>query len=105
MHLNEDAETLVFSGDLALPRAEEMRDTLLAALDGGRSVVIDISQTTELDLSTIQLILAARLSAERRGVSLRLKSPADGALAATLLAAGLTGGPLSTDSQFWTEGT
>jgi len=104
MSLNEDAVTVTCSGELCLPRAEEIRDRLLAALDQAQTVVIDVSQATEIDLSTIQLILAARLSAERRGVSLRLVSPANGPLAATLLAAGLTGDSHSTDSQFWTEG-
>ncbi|SEH30874.1 STAS domain-containing protein [Magnetospirillum fulvum] len=104
MSLIEDAVTVACSGELCLPRAEEIRDTLLAALDQAQPVVIDLSQATEIDLSTVQLILAARLSAERRGLSLWLTSPADGPLAATLLAAGLTGSPLSTDSQFRTEG-
>jgi len=104
MNPTEDAVTVACSGELCLPRAEEFRDTLLAALDRAQPVVLDLSQTTETDLSTIQLILAARLSAERRGLSLRLTSPAGGPLAATLLAAGLTASPLSTDSQYRTEG-
>ncbi|EPY00132.1 hypothetical protein K678_17651, partial [Magnetospirillum fulvum MGU-K5] len=67
--------------------------------------MIDVTEASEIDLSFIQLILAARTSVERRGGSLRLVSPADGVLASTLRAAGLTGGPFSPDSQLWIEGT
>jgi anti-anti-sigma regulatory factor len=96
--------TVFCSGSLTLPRAEELRDNLLSALAQSRSVVIDVTEASEIDLSFIQLILAARTSVERRGGSLRLVSPADGALASTLRAAGLTGGPFSPDSQLWIEG-
>lgn len=104
MSPTEDAVTVTCAGELCLPRAEEIRDSLLAALDLAQPVAIDLSEATEIDLSIIQLILAARLSAERRGLPLRLTAPAEGLLAATLHAAGLTGIPLATDGQFRTEG-
>lgn len=104
MNPGEDTVTIACSGDLCLPRAEELRDIFLSALEQSRDVVIDVTHASEVDLSIVQLILAARTSAARRGGSLRLASPADGPLASTLRAAGLTGGPLSPDSQFWIEG-
>ncbi|EPY00938.1 STAS domain-containing protein, partial [Magnetospirillum fulvum] len=104
MSLDEDTVTIACSGELTLPRAEELRDSFLSALGQSRSVVIDVTEASEIDLSFIQLILAARTSVERRGGSLRLVSPADGVLASTLRAAGLTGGPFSPDSQLWIEG-
>jgi len=104
MGLSDDTVTIAYSGELCLPRAEELRDSLLAALAQSRCVVIDATQATEIDLSFIQLILAARTSAERRGGSLCLVGPVKGALDSTLRAAGLTGGPFAPDSQIWTEG-
>jgi len=97
---------VVCSGPLGLAQAAEIRDQFQTALEAAPDLLIDCSAATEVDLSFIQLVLAARLSAARRGGRVRLLYPADGPLAATLLAAGLTGVPPGTeDPGFWTEGT
>lgn len=94
-----EAEVVACSGALTIGHAEELRDRLCAALETGRDVLVDCSQAGDVDLSFIQLLQAAQLSAGRRGVSLRLKGGGD-ALTAVVRAAGL----LRADGDFWSGG-
>ncbi|MFD2233956.1 STAS domain-containing protein [Phaeospirillum tilakii] len=106
MDQNGQEQVVVCSGTLGLARAAELRDLLQAALADGPDLLIDCSAATDVDLSFIQLVLAVRQSAERRGGRVRLRHPAHGPLASALRAAGLTGLPAGGgDSSFWTEGT
>ncbi|MGH7035184.1 MAG: STAS domain-containing protein [Stellaceae bacterium] len=95
---------LRFDGSLTLPRAETIRSILAGALDEGGGVAIDCEGATEVDVSFIQLLLAARRSAAHRGASLALAAPAAGALRTALerggfLTAASKGG--ASDSDFW----
>lgn len=106
MDQNAQENVVVFSGSLGLGRAAEIRELLLDAVTRNPNLLIDCSGATEVDLSFIQLILAARQSAARCGGRVRLRHPAEGPLATALLAAGLTGVPAGAeDPRFWTEGT
>ena len=95
---------LRFDGSLTLPRADAIRSILAAALDAGAPIAIDCDGATEVDVSFIQLLLAARRSAAHRGAALALAAPAAGALRAALerggfLTAASKGG--ASDSDFW----
>jgi len=95
---------LRFDGSLTLPKAEAIRSVLAAALDKGGVVAIDCGAATEVDVSFIQLLLAARRSAAQRGASLALVAPATGALRAALERGGfLTAASKSgaSDGDFW----
>lgn len=94
-----EAEVVACSGALTIGHAEEVRDRLYAALETGRDVLVDCTQATNVDLSFIQLLLAAQITAGRRGISLRLRGGGD-ALSAAVRAAGL----LRADGDFWTGG-
>jgi len=100
-----DAKRMVrFDGSLTLPRAEAIRSTLAAALDDGAPIAIDCGGATDVDVSFIQLLLAARRSAAQRGASLALAAPAAGVLRTALerggfLTATSQGG--ASDSDFW----
>jgi ABC-type transporter Mla MlaB component len=82
--------------------------TLRAALADHATVTIDCSAATEVDLSLIQLLLAARTSAARAGKSVALAAPAGGALLTALITGGFlpegdsAGAP---DAAFWRHGT
>lgn len=95
---------LAFTGSATIVSGHDAHTRLLQALETGRDVAVDCSGITETDLSFVQLLLAARRSAQARRQRLVLSSPAGGALLKILVCAGLTGaashGP-DTDEAFW----
>lgn len=93
------AELVACSGALTISHAEELRDRLCAALETGRDVLVDCSQASDVDLSFVQLLQAAQISAGRRGISLHLKAGGS-PLAAVVRTAGL----LREDGDFWSGG-
>jgi ABC-type transporter Mla MlaB component len=99
---------------LALDGAQTVRTIdaahrdLVAALAEHATVTVDCSAVTEVDLSLIQLLLAARASARLAGKTLGLTAPANAALRAALVQGGLLAGePGATgpEAEFWLCGT
>ncbi|MEJ0017452.1 MAG: STAS domain-containing protein [Acetobacteraceae bacterium] len=90
---------VLFDGVLSIRTIVPARATLLEALAGAAPVLVDCSAAESVDLSFIQLLLAARLSARQAGKSLRLTGPACGALAAALAQGGFL--PPSGADPFW----
>ena len=72
---------------------------LVAALRRHPVVTVDCAAVTDVDLSLIQLLLAARASATLVGKAVRLAGPARGALHAALLAGGFL--PDTSEAAFW----
>jgi ABC-type transporter Mla MlaB component len=85
------AHTLVvgFAGPATIRQAEALATRLKDALAEASCIEIDCGQLTEVDLAFIQLIIAARRSAEATGKSLTVNARAAGCLADTLAAAGI----------------
>jgi ABC-type transporter Mla MlaB component len=99
---------IVLDGVLTIRTTDEARARLTDALARAPTVSVDCSAATEVDVSLIQLLLAARRSAARNGGQLILAQPADGALLATLLRGGFiaAGGPSrGADDDFWLQTT
>lgn len=95
----EEAYTLQLRGELTLRTAAETHRVLSDACCEAQEILIDLSEADETDLSLVQMILAARLSAQRRGKTIRLST----ALPETLSRELSRGGFLtSSDSAFWT---
>ena len=99
---------LPFSGDLTIHTAEATRIRLLDALSSGDPVVaLDCAAVDEVDLTFLQMIIAARKAAEASGRELRLASPAGGVLLDALHRSGLLVGPEGSslpEDAFWTKG-
>lgn len=89
---------LQLAGDIGIRSAEAVRGRLLEALRPGGDVIVDCTGATDPDLTTLQLIAAARRAAEGAGHRLTLRPPVAGALLAVADAAGL----LAADEGFWT---
>lgn len=90
---------VTLDGSLTVRRIDAAQTKLAAALMRHTIVTVDCTAATEVDLSLIQLLLAARASATHAGKTLRLGAPADGALHAGLVSGGfLPDGP---DTAFW----
>lgn len=75
----DETETVVkLQGLLSLRDTHEVRQRLMEALETGNSVALDVRDLTEVDLSILQLLIAARVSAKHHGVDLRLVTANDG---------------------------
>ncbi|MDH4440855.1 MAG: STAS domain-containing protein [Rhizobium sp.] len=102
--MTEDLKTLRLEGALTIKTATETRDLLLAALReakaAGRHLEVDIAEDCDCDLTLPQLLLSARESAAKEGVSLLIRAAGRGAFHTTLeragLSAAISGGSLTT---------
>lgn len=89
------------SGALTIRRAAELRDMLLTSLASHQDIVLDLDADAEADISFVQLVLAAQVSAHAGGKQIRLKAPSAGPLRDVLE----RGGFLAADEAgFWTKG-
>lgn len=87
--MSEDATIISFSGALTIAGAQELRHRLLAVLSGARAIVVDCTQATQVDTSFVQILLAARKSAERDGIAFSVLAGDDSPLRGVCLALGL----------------
>ncbi|GEO79891.1 STAS domain-containing protein [Pararhodospirillum oryzae] len=87
----DSTRTLVFRGPCTIAQAEAMRETLLEALADPSVTRLDLAceEATEVDLTFLQILIAARRSGENAGKGVFLKTPAQGVLARALVSAGL----------------
>lgn len=94
-------------GPLNLRTATETCDALREALAHHAAVSIDCTAATDIDLSFIQLLVAARSSAQQAGGTVSLAESPDGPLLAVLSRTGLRPVNLTlpgADEGFWFEG-
>jgi anti-sigma B factor antagonist len=63
---------LAIEGDMTIYRAAELRDAILAALDGAATLEIDLSGVDEIDTAGLQLLVLAKRTALADGRALRL---------------------------------
>ncbi|MBT9371589.1 STAS domain-containing protein [Rhizobium sp. CSW-27] len=78
-----------------------VRDDLLHALQNQDSVIIDIADDAEGDLSLLQLLESARIYAGTAGKSITLARPAGGRIADLLAASGFRDAMSANDAKFW----
>ncbi|GGB28405.1 hypothetical protein GCM10011380_17510 [Sphingomonas metalli] len=96
--------TVMAAENLCLPTIETLADALRAALSPGRAVRLDLSAVAAPDLSVLQLVQSARVTAARDGCGFALAVPATGSLAALLDRAGFPPAFTPEDRQFWFHG-
>lgn len=104
MHELAVKDRVMLGGPLTVRSIAPMHERLLAALRQYPAVTVDLSRAGEIDLSFIQLMLAARKSAAAAGKRLSLGAPAAGALHDALVCAGLiasAGDQPAADQAFW----
>lgn len=83
--------------------ASEFAGRLLGAVQAGGDIDLDLSALDEVDLSFVQIVLAARAHVEQGGARFTLAQPAGPALATLLDRAGF-GDPQPADLDFWFHG-
>lgn len=92
------------SGSLGIRDAGATLEKLKAALATATSLTIDCSALTGADLSTVQLLAAAKRTAAAEGKTLRLMAPAGGVLNTLLQQSGILdpdGEPKAPHDRFW----
>jgi ABC-type transporter Mla MlaB component len=102
----DSVHLLKISGDAGLRAAQELSERLRQALGHHDRVAIATDAITAADITTIQLLLAARKQAQAAGKSLSLVASPVGVLRDLLIQVGCldTGGQApSPDDDFWNE--
>ena len=62
-------------GELTVSRAEDFKDALVKSLDKADEVEINLDDVTGIDLSCLQLMCSAHLTAFNKGKTLAIKDP------------------------------
>ncbi len=91
-------------GALTVRSVEKVHADLANALDQHAMVIVDCSAATEIDLSAIQLLLAARRTAQRADKTLRLAGTDNAVLRTALLRGGFVPtepGAVGSETEFW----
>jgi ABC-type transporter Mla MlaB component len=98
---NREAAQLVLDGLCTVRTSEDVHAKLLEMTARYPALEIDCSAAEEVDLSFVQLLLAARLSAGLGGRSVRLTHPAGGLLRAALERGGFLSEAETANRAFW----
>lgn len=91
---------LALKGDCSIKSAQAVVAQLRETLPGRKRIAIATADVTAADLTTVQLLLAARASAEASGGALAMAEPIGAPLRDFIQASGLSG-PAGTE--FWTS--
>ncbi|MDB5535733.1 MAG: hypothetical protein JWP26_3428 [Devosia sp.] len=96
---------LSISGDAGLRNVQDIAGLLRQALDSHSSITVATEGLTSIDVTILQLLVAARKSALASGKTLTLHAPPDGVLHRLLVQTGFVGtdGKSRTpEGEFWT---
>ena len=100
-----DSVRFELSGDLSLRDTAELKSRLTTALSDKRSLVIETDGVGGIDVSCLQVLVAAQKSANAAGMPMRLTASASGPLGRAMIAAGFhapDGRPLIPEAETWT---
>jgi anti-anti-sigma regulatory factor len=95
---------VVMPAALTIREADRIQSQLLQAIREQDQISVDCSAATEVDLSFVQLILAARKSAAALGKTLTVIPPTSGVLREVLWRGGIVAsasGQLPSEQSFW----
>jgi anti-anti-sigma regulatory factor len=96
--------TVEVAPSITVRSAGVFRQALLDGLEADDQIDLDLAEVTDVDLSFIQMLHAARETARRSGKAVRLCQPASGAVVALLDRAGFLTAPTPDDLDFWFHG-
>lgn len=65
--------SLFFSGGLSLDDVAEMKEKIIPEIAGSQSLIIDLNQVNDIDLSVIQLLYSVYLSAMGKKIKFSIK--------------------------------
>ena len=102
----DSAHTLKISGDAGLRNVQDIAGLLRQALEKHSAITVVTDGLTSIDVTILQLLVAARKSALASGKTLTLRAPPDGVLHRLLIQTGFVGidGKSRTpEGEFWTK--
>jgi anti-anti-sigma regulatory factor len=99
--VTDEIGTLRLEGVLTLRTANDIKSQLSESGARYGTVVVDCGEIDEVDLSIIQLLLAAQLSAHAANRTIRLAQPVSGALRGALERGGFFSEPTVQNQAFW----
>ena len=100
----DSVHTVNISADAGLKSAQDIAGLLREAIAAHQQIAVDTAAISTADITTIQLLLAARKQAHGAGKSLHLDNAPSGALRELLVQVGLldaAGRPLTPDGDLW----
>jgi hypothetical protein len=101
----ENRRTSINIGEMISIRTISLtHDSLLAAIDQGEAVEIEMPASAEIDLCGIQLLESARLYAGVAGKTLCLATPVEAPVRDVLRRGGFLEQPTADFSEFWFHG-
>lgn len=98
------SQQIALTGAVGVREIAGLAGQLREQLSAPGPLLIDCTEVTEIDLSVVQVFVAAHKSARADGRSLALRAPADGPLCRLLKAAGFLGAdgtPLTPEAELW----
>ena len=90
-----------FESGVTLQAVEAARDALIAAFTDEADIELHLQSAAESDLTLVQLIESARLTAAHEGKSFRLAEPASGDLLTVLERGGFVSAGAPESRAFW----
>nr|WP_241736064.1 STAS domain-containing protein [Caulobacter sp. RHG1] len=99
-----DSEVLVLE-NATISNIAVTYEIIASTIAHNEDVAIDVSSLSEVDLTFVQLIESARRAAAERGRTIRLRTPAQGALLQVLQRGGFLDPEDQERSDFWLQGT
>jgi STAS domain len=95
------AETVALPAALTIRTVQSTKDVLMAGLSSATSIVLDIPDDADCDLSFVQLVESARMFAQTHDKVITLRSPANKGLLSTLERGGFLTAMDPSDRFFW----
>ncbi|HEY4163860.1 MAG TPA: STAS domain-containing protein [Dongiaceae bacterium] len=99
-----EAHRLQISGAITIRDIDDVREKVLAGLGQSDRLEIDCSDVSETDISLIQLLLAAEISAAKSGKSIAVLRPYPEAIQQALTRGGFLDGTAAGGGNIWTKG-
>ncbi|MCW2286065.1 STAS domain-containing protein [Rhodoblastus acidophilus] len=99
--MNSGNASVCLSEDLTIRNIQNVQRDLLERLAGQDSLELVVEDEAKVDLSFVQLLMAARPYAQSQGKTVRLARPAAGNLRRVLERAGALSRPTPDAARFW----
>ncbi|MDB5556391.1 MAG: hypothetical protein JWL86_6375 [Rhizobium sp.] len=90
-----------FSETVNIRTIGELKEEITTNISNVDFIVLDLDKCSDVDLSVLQLVESIRIYAASAGKAIKLSSPANAAVAATLTRAGFTERMSREDRLFW----
>ncbi|MBB4954829.1 hypothetical protein H4S14_002607 [Agrobacterium vitis] len=95
------SQTVTLSSPLTIRTVEATKDVILAGFSATGSLIVDVPDDAECDLSFVQLMESARMLAQTDGKDFTLQRPASGGLLSVLERGGFLTETDPSDRFFW----